>query len=188
MGRCHSKVIYEKCVFLQIFETITGKKYKKIYFQFCIDYESHKCMLKIFFFFFQTSSCLSYHLQLEVYYVLLHSKLKKKFYTHWNPNWFKKYMPNCLSYLTVNLFLSVLFHIFQLKKWIIPDSFRNGKISYSTLALNFKDWIFSIIATLCLRPKSGHLNDRVYCKPIDRAKKMLFNKRSGSFLRQIIPE
>ena len=134
-------------------------------------------------------------MQLEAYRILLHPKLKIKFYNHWNPNWLKKYMPNCLSYLTVNLFLSFLFHnknsvtIFQLKKWItIPDSFRNGKISYSTLALNFKDWIFSIIATLCLRPKSGHLNDRVYCKPIDRAKKMLFNKRSGSFLRPIIPE
>ena len=148
-----------------------------------------------FFFFFQNSSCSSYHLQLEVYYILLHPKLKKKFYTHWNPNWLKKYMPNCLSYLTVNLFLSFVFHnknsvtIFQLKKWItIPESFRNGKISYSTLALNFKDWIFSIIATLRLRPKSGHLNDRVYCEPIDRAKKMLFSKRSGSFLQQIIPE
>ena len=36
------------------------------------------------------------------------------------------------------------------------------------------------------RPKPGHLNDRVYCKPIDRTLKMLFSERSDSFLRPTI--
>ena len=99
-----------------------------------------------------------------------------KFCTHWNPSWLKKYTANCLSYVTVNLYLSFLFHnnnsvytIFTWKNWItIPASFRNGEILYSTLALNFKDWPFGIIVTRHFRPKSGHLNDRVYCKPIEQ--------------------
>ena len=101
-----------------------------------------------------------------------------KFCTHWNPSWLKKYTANCLSYVTVNLYLSFLFHnnnsvytIFTWKNWItIPASFRNGEILYSTLALNFKDWPFGIIVTRHFRPKSGHLNDRVYCKPIEHWK------------------
>ena len=140
--------------------------------------------------------CLSYQLQLDVYHILLHPKLKMKFYTHGNPNLLKKYMANCLSYLTVSLCLSFLSHnhnsvytIFTSKNWIaIPVSLRNGKISYSTLALNFKDWPFGIIATRHFRPKSGHLNDRVYCKPIGRKLKRLLNESSGSFLRPTIPE
>ena len=129
-------------------------------------------------------------MQREAYYILLHLKLKIKFYTHWNLNWLKKYMPNCLPYLTANLYISFLFPsnylvtIFKFKKWItISACFRNGKASYSTLALNFKDWPFGIIVTWHFRPKSGHLNDRVHCKPIN-----LFSERSSRFLWPTVPE
>ena len=57
-----------------------------------------------------------------------------------------------------------------------------------TLALNFKDWTFGVIVTRHFRPKSGLLNEIVYCKPIDRTLKMLFIERSGSFLRPTISE
>ena len=122
---------------------------------------------------------------------LNHPRLKIKFYTLWNRNWLKKYMPNCMP---VKLYLFFLFHnnnsvtINKFKKWItISACFRNGKISYSTLALNFKDWPFGVIVTHHFRPKSGHLNDRLYYKSINRTLKMLFIEGSGSFLRQTIP-
>ena len=35
-------------------------------------------------------------------------------------------------------------------------------------------------------PKSGHLNERVYCKSINRILKMLFVEGSGSFLQPTI--
>ena len=143
--------------------------------------------------------CSSYQLQLEAY-VLIHSKLshpnlKRKFYTLWNPNWQKKDMSNCLPDVTIKLYLSFLFHnnnwvtTIKFKKWIaIPPCFRNGKISYNTLALNFKDWSFGVVVTRHFRPKSGHLNDRVYCKSIDRTLKMLLIEVSGNFLRPTIPK
>ena len=173
---------------------LVKSKIKKKNFSFYIDYESCKFMLRILSF-FKTSSCSSYQLQLEAYCFLLHPKLRIKFYTYWNINWFKKNMPNCLSYLTVNLYLSFLFYInisvtiFKFKKWItIPSCFRNEKISYSALALNFNDWPFGIIVIRHFRPKSGHINDKVYCKPINKTVKMLFNEKSGNFLRPSIPE
>ena len=55
------------------------------------------------------------------------------------------------------------------------------------LALNFKDRPFGVIVTRHFRPKLGHLNERVYCKLIDRTSKMLFIKESGSFLRPTSP-
>ena len=54
MGRFHSKVIYQKCVFF----TNTGNDYSlkddrkknlKIFFRFCIEYESNKYMFRILF-------------------------------------------------------------------------------------------------------------------------------------------
>ena len=39
---------------------------------------------------------------------------------------------------------------------------------FYTLALNFKGKPFAIIVTRHFRPKSDHLNEVVYCKPIDR--------------------
>ena len=141
------------------------------------------------------SKCSSYQLQLEADYILLHPKLKRKFYTRWNPKWLKKYMPNCLPYLTVKLYLSFLFHnnnsvtINKFKKWIIiPACFKNRKIWYSTLALNFTDWPYGVIVTRHFRPKSGNLNDRVYCKQTDGTLNMLFIVGSSSFLRPTIPE
>ena len=57
---------------------------------------------------------------------------------------------------------------------------------FHTLALNFKDWSFGVILTRHIRPKLGHLNERIYCKLIDRTSK--FIKESGSFLRLISPK
>ena len=131
-------------------------------------------------------------MQLEAYYILLHCKLKIKLYTHWNRNWLKKYMPNCLSYLTVNLFLFCSVVIIQLRSLSLKSELQflfaseMGKILYSTLTLNFKDWPFGMVIIPNFRPKPGHLNDRVYCKPIDRTLKMLFSERSDSFLRPTI--
>ena len=57
-----------------------------------------------------------------------------------------------------------------------------------TLALNFNDWPFGVIATRHFRPKSARLNDTAYCKSIDRKLNMLFIEGSGSFLRPTISE
>ena len=57
---------------------------------------------------------------------------------------------------------------------------------FHTLALNFKDWSFGVIVTRHVRPKLGHLNERIYFKLIDRTSK--FIKESGSFLRLISPK
>ena len=56
-------------------------------------------------------------------------------------------------------------------------------VKFHTLALNFKDCPFGVIVTGRFRPKLGHLNERAYCKLIDRASKMLSINGSGSFLR-----
>ena len=57
---------------------------------------------------FKISKCSSYQLQLEAYYVLLHPKLKIKFYTHWNPNWLKKYLSVNLYFLFCSKMLNQL--------------------------------------------------------------------------------
>ena len=38
------------------------------------------------------------------------------------------------------------------------------------------------------RSKSGHLNETVYCKPIDRRLKTLLNEGLGSLLRPTLPD
>ena len=99
---------------------------------------------------------------MEACYILLHPKLRIKFYTRCNHNWLIKDTPKCLFYLTVNPYLCFLFHnnnsatICKPKKWItIRACFRNWKTSYSTLVLNFKDWPFGVIVTRPFRTKSG---------------------------------
>ena len=42
------------------------------------------------------------------------------------------------------------------------------------LDLNFKDCTFGVIVTRYFRPKSGRLNKRVYCKPIDRTIELIY--------------
>ena len=54
------------------------------------------------------------------------------------------------------------------------------------LAMNFKGWPFGVIVKRHFRSKVGHLNERVYCKLIDRTSKVLFIKESGSFLRPTV--
>ena len=39
--------------------------------------------------------CTHVSIKVETYYILLNHKLKIKFYTRWNPNWFEKYKPSC---------------------------------------------------------------------------------------------
>ena len=128
-------------------------------------------------------------MQLEAHCILFHIRLKIKFFTHWNPNWFEKYMPNCQSYPAVNLFLFCSILITQLLSISLKSELQFLTVSeywkLYTLALNFKDWPFDAIVTRHFRPKSGHLNERVYCKPIDGTLKMLFIKRLGSFLPEL---
>ena len=74
----------------------------------------------------------------------------------------------------------------KLKKWIIILACFGIGI-FHTLALNFNGWLFDVIVTSPLKPKSVYLNRSIYCKPIDRTLKMLFIEESHSFLRPIIP-
>ena len=60
---------------------------------------------------------------------------------------------------------------------------------FHTLALKFKNQLFGVTVTRHFRPESsGHLNESVYCKPIDRTLKMFFIDGSDSFLQPIIRE
>ena len=102
-------------------------------------------------------------------------------------------MPNCLSYLTANLFLFCSKLVTQLLSTSFKKVNYNSrlfqkqkKFSYSTLAQNFKDWPFGVILTWHFRSKSGNLSDSVYCKPIDRTSKMFFTEGSGNILRPAI--
>ena len=102
-----------------------------------------------------------------------------------NPNWLERYIPN----YTLFLFCSTI--TTQLPSTSLKSELQFWPISelgiFHTLALNFKDWLFDVIVTRHFRPKSVHLNESVYCKPIDRTLKMLFIEESHSFLRPIIP-
>ena len=171
MGRCHSKVIYQKCVFFYkyckrlLVKRLLVKNKKEL---LSILYRLRITQIYVENFILQNISTCSYQFQLETYYILLHSKLKIMFYTRWNPNWLEKYTANCLSYLNVNLYLSFLLlnnnsaTMNKFREWItIPACFRNGRTSCSTLALNLKDWHFGVIVTRHFRSKSSHLNERV---------------------------
>ena len=72
---------------------------------------------------------------------------------------------------SIFLFCSII--ITQLL-WISSKSERQFVCFIYTLALNFKDWTFSIAVTRYFRPKSGRLNKRVYSKPIVRTLKMIY--------------
>ena len=133
--------------------------------------------------------CSSYQLQLKAYYVLLHRK------NPWNllKPWLAKTLTGSKSTCPTVLHRSFLFHINnsitinKLKKWItISACYRNG--IFHTLVLNFKDWHFGVIVRRHFRPKSVHLNESVYCKPVNRTLKMLFIVDSHSFLWPIISE
>ena len=132
-------------------------------------------------------------MQFEAYYILHDPKLKIKFYTSWNFNWLKKYMSNCLSYLTICLInclsTSVFFFLFHNNISVTINKFKKR----ITIPACFKKWenfieYTNLNVTRRFRPKSGHLSDRVYCKLIDRTLKTLFIEASGSFLRPTIPE
>ena len=72
---------------------------------------------------------------------------------------------------SIFLFCSII--ITQLL-WISSKSELQFVCFIYTLALNFKDWTFSIIVTRYFRPKSGRLNKKVYSKPIVRTLKMIY--------------
>ena len=121
--------------------------------------------------------CSSYQSQLRAYCIFLHPKIL------WNllKPWLAETLTGWKSTCPTVLCLSFLFHnnnsttINKLKKWIIiPASFRNGNISFTNL--EFESW------------KSGHLNDSVYRKPINRTLKILFIERLDRLLWPIIPD
>ena len=129
-----------------------------------------------------------YQSQLKAYYILLHPKKLRNLLKPW----LTETLIGSKSTCPTVLHLSFLFHnnnsvtINKLIKWItIPPVSKMG--IFHTLALNFMDWPFRVIVTRHFRPKSGHLNEIVYCKRIDRTLKNVIHWRSGSFLRQIIP-
>ena len=140
------------CVFYKYWKRLFVKRLLvKKTFQFCIDYESHKYMLRILFY---KKIRRAYHqLQLEACYILLHPKLKIKFCTRWNPNWLENYMPNYLCYLTVNLiFLLCSIMITQLLSTCLKGELQFlsvseiGKFhSYSTLALNLTTDLLALL-------------------------------------------
>ena len=87
------------------------------------------------------------------------------------------------------------FSLFYNSNWIITNKLKKLQFlpvsemgKFHTLVLNSKDWPFGVILTRHFRTKLGYLNERVYCKLIDRTSKMLFIKESGSFLRPTSPE
>ena len=124
-------------------------------------------------------NCICTHVsrKVETYYILLNPKLKIKFYTRWNPKWFVKNTPNCiLSFFWMTQLLS-----------ISSKSELQLACFIHTLALNFKDWTFGVTVTRHFRPKSGRLNERVYCIPIERTLKMLLLRGRAAFYDQLFP-
>ena len=88
--------------------------------------------------------------------------------------------------ITRKKILSIL-HRLQIKQ-INVEKYIFQKISTcSSYQSQLKAFVIAIV-TRHFRPKSGHLNDSVYCKPIDRTLKMLFIEGSDSFLPPIILE
>ena len=147
------------------------------------------------YFFFKISWCSSYQLQLEAQFSLTPSWGKDKVLYTLKPLLSQKLhgqlpvLPNCKPLLSFPFHNTKSVTIFKFKKWVtIPACFKNGEISYSILAFNFKNWPFGIIVTRHSRPESDHSIDRIYYIIIARKLKMLFNERSGSFLRPTIHE
>ena len=82
-------------------------------------------------------------------------------------------MPNCTP---PSLFSSII--ITQLPSaGTLTACFRNRKILYT----NFE--LFGMTVSMYFRSKLGHSNERVYCEPIDRGLKAIFNEESVSFIR-----
>ena len=139
------------CFFLQILEKILVKtllvKNKKSSFNSASLADRRNICWG--FYFSKISTCSSYQLLLEANYIWLHPKLKLKLYTHWNPNWLKKCMPNCLSYLTVNLFLFCSKIVTQSQ--LLSTSFKEGNYN-SCLFQKWKIFIqyTGILKTGCL--------------------------------------
>ena len=79
-----------------------------------------------------------------------------------------------LSTYPIAFCLSFLFHnnnsitMNNFKKWATIRMF------YSYISLEIWGLTLGVIVTRPFRPKSGSLNKRVYCKPIDRTLKMIY--------------
>ena len=120
------------------------------------------------------------------YYILLHLRLKVNFCTLWKANLFKKYTPNLL-YLSFEFHLvstllsaglkSELHLLFVWEIW-----------NFHTRASNFGSWSFDTTVRRHFKPKSGHSNEREYCKSIDRRLKRSFKEGLGSFIQPTTPE
>ena len=103
--------------------------------------------------------CSSYPLQLKAYYILLHPMQKVIFCTSWNTNWFKNLSSRIFlfSSIIITKFLSAC-------QVALTACFRKWKISYTS----FEFWW-----PTCNGPKSGHSNERIYRKPVDKRLKTL---------------
>ena len=89
---------------------------------------------------------------------------------------------NLLDWNTTNIVKDIL--IFPTE-----DMQKNNTWSWKSAdtAKNSSNLEKEVIVTRHIRPKSALLKDKVYYKPIDRTLEMLFNERSGTFLRLNIP-
>ena len=183
MRRCHSKVIYQKCViFYKYWKQLLVKRLlvKKV---LSILHQLQIKQINVEDYIFKNISiCSSYQSQLKGCYILLHPT------NPWNlvEPWLARKVHAQLYYIF--LFCSII--TTQLLSTSIKSEWQFWPVSelgiFHTLALKFKDWPFDVIVTRHFRPKLVHLNESVYCKPIDRTLKMLFIEESHSFLRPII--
>ena len=123
----------------------------------------------------------SYLLQLKLI-TLTPYQNKGKFLYHLKP-WLDQKVH---ALLTLNL----LFIFIIITQWLSVVNynycFSTGKIMQQPLT--FGDWHF--VLTRLFRPRSGHLNENIYCKPINRFLNviMLFIKRLDRFLQPTTPK
>ena len=113
-------------------------------------------------------------------------KLKVSFRIPWNPKWFKSICQLDSTFLFSSIIITeVLSAGLKSELHLLPVS-ELGE--FHILVLNFGAWPFDIIAPRHLRRKSGHSNERVNRKPINRILKTLLNEGFGSFLRATTSE
>ena len=177
-GRCHSEVIQQKWVdfFSQILETITCQKIsrKKNTFNSALTT-------------YQTNKCCGLHLKKKIDILITTVAIKRNILLHPKKPW------NLLKpWLAPNVHANCTLYFFSVPSTSLKSELQFLIVSemgiFHIIALNFKEWPFCVILTRHFRSKSGHFNEKAYCKPIDRTLKMFFIKGSDSFLRPIFPE
>ena len=123
MGSFHRKFVYQNCVF-DIFKNIEND---------CSLNIEEKCQLRIIYRskniytadLFEKFKALIIPASIKVY-IFLHTDVKVNFYTIWNPNWFKKYIPYwnwpffLFNWITISSELQLLFRYWHCTKNIFP--------------------------------------------------------------------